>query len=110
GGNGKISFSHLGYALKCYTCDNSPVLCSTNGTCVPGDDSCLQIRLATLKTYACWKRSRCNMNEIADVFAVDNFDFFCCQKDFCNESPAIMVSKTAFSIASVMTMMWMLCF
>ncbi|CAM4691156.1 unnamed protein product [Lepidochelys kempii] len=82
-----IAYCSSGYALKCYICANSPSLCSTNATCTHGDDSCLQIRFADLKTYACWKHSRCNMNEIADDFGADNFDFHCCQKDFCNKSP-----------------------
>ncbi|CAM2115667.1 unnamed protein product [Caretta caretta] len=105
-----IAYCSSGYALKCYICANSPSLCSTNATCTHGDDSCLQIRFADLKTYACWKHSRCNMNEIADDFGADNFDFHCCQKDFCNKSPVTVVSKTTFSIATVMTMIWMLCF
>ncbi|XP_006127369.2 CD59 glycoprotein-like [Pelodiscus sinensis] len=103
-----IAYCNSGYALRCYTCANSPLLCSTNATCTHGDDTCLQIKLHNLKTYTCWKHARCNMNEIADDFGVDNFHFFCCQKDFCNKGPATVVSKTAFSIVTVMTMIWIL--
>ncbi|KAF2979349.1 hypothetical protein EK904_012516 [Melospiza melodia maxima] len=61
-----------------------------------------------LRTFSCWKTSQCNVNEIADSFLLDNFEFFCCQHDLCNESAITGVNKAAFSIASVMAMLWML--
>ncbi|XP_019374958.1 PREDICTED: CD59 glycoprotein [Gavialis gangeticus] len=105
-----VVFCSSGYSLRCYTCEQSPVLCKTNGTCIPGEDACLQIRLPKVKTYACWKNSRCNTNEIASVFHADNFEYFCCQTDMCNKSPTTVTSKTAFSVATIMTMIWILCF
>ncbi|XP_059578736.1 CD59 glycoprotein [Alligator mississippiensis] len=105
-----VVFCSSGYSLRCYTCDQSPVLCKTNGTCIPGEDACLQIRFTKVKTYACWKSSRCNINEIASLFHADNFEYFCCQTDMCNKSPTIVISKTAFSVATIMTMIWILCF
>ncbi|XP_074853574.1 CD59 glycoprotein-like [Carettochelys insculpta] len=103
-----IAYCSSGYSLKCYTCEYSPSLCSTNATCIHGDDTCLQIRFAELKTYACWKSSRCNINEIADEFGADNFHFYCCQTDFCNKGPATVVRETILSIVTVMTTIWIL--
>uniref|UniRef100_A0A674H6K9 Membrane attack complex inhibition factor n=1 Tax=Taeniopygia guttata TaxID=59729 RepID=A0A674H6K9_TAEGU len=63
--------------------------------------------IGKLRTFSCWKASQCNVNEIADSFLLDNFEFFCCQHDLCNESAITGVNKAAFSIASLMAMLWM---
>ncbi|XP_063253574.1 CD59 glycoprotein isoform X1 [Prinia subflava] len=103
-----IAFCGSGYTLRCYHCDNSPTLCRTNSTCLTTEDTCLQLKFGKLRTFSCWKSSQCNVNEIADSFLLDNFDYFCCQHDLCNESAITGVNKAAFSIASVMAMLWML--
>ncbi|KQK73655.1 CD59 glycoprotein [Amazona aestiva] len=97
-----------GYALRCYHCENSPSLCKTNSTCLATEDTCLQMKFGKLRTSSCWKASQCSMNDIAEFFQLDNFDFFCCQHDLCNESAIPGLNKAAFSIASVLTMFWML--
>uniref|UniRef100_G1NCQ9 CD59 glycoprotein n=1 Tax=Meleagris gallopavo TaxID=9103 RepID=G1NCQ9_MELGA len=98
----------LGYALRCYHCENSPSLCKTNSTCLSNEDTCLQMRFGKLRTFSCWKLSQCNVNDIAVFYQLDNFDYFCCQQDLCNEGAVTGVNKAAFSIASVMAMLWML--
>ncbi|XP_031968528.1 CD59 glycoprotein isoform X1 [Corvus moneduloides] len=103
-----IAFCGSGYTLRCYHCDNSPSVCRTNSTCLTTEDTCLQIKFGKLRTFSCWKASQCSVNEIADFFQLDNFEFFCCQHDLCNESAITGVNKAAFSIASVMAMLWML--
>ncbi|XP_005046446.2 PREDICTED: CD59 glycoprotein [Ficedula albicollis] len=103
-----IAFCGSGYTLRCYHCDNSPTLCRTNSTCLTTEDTCLQLKFGKLRTFSCWKASQCSVNEIADSFLLDNFEFFCCQQDLCNESAITGVNKAAFSIATVMTMLWML--
>ncbi|XP_072785634.1 CD59 glycoprotein [Taeniopygia guttata] len=102
-----ITFCGSGYTLRCYHCDNSPTLCRTNSTCLTTEDTCLQLKFGKLRTFSCWKASQCNVNEIADSFLLDNFEFFCCQHDLCNESAITGVNKAAFSIASLMAMLWM---
>ncbi|XP_009562681.1 CD59 glycoprotein [Cuculus canorus] len=102
------AFCSCGYTLRCYHCENSPSLCKTNSTCLETEDTCLQMKFGKLRTFSCWKASQCRMNDIAEFFQLDNFDFFCCQHDLCNESAITRVNKAAFSIASVMTMLWML--
>ncbi|XP_005531834.2 PREDICTED: CD59 glycoprotein [Pseudopodoces humilis] len=103
-----IAFCGSGYTLRCYHCDNSPTVCRTNSTCLTTEDTCLQLKFGKLRTFSCWKASQCSVNEIADSFLLDNFEFFCCQHDLCNESVITGVNKAAFSIASVMAMLWML--
>ncbi|XP_069660263.1 CD59 glycoprotein isoform X2 [Haliaeetus albicilla] len=103
-----VAFCSCGYALRCYHCENSPSLCKTNSTCLASEDTCLQMKFGKLRTFACWKASQCSVNDIAEFFQLDNFEFFCCQHDLCNESTITRVNKAAFSIASVMTMLWML--
>ncbi|KAM6073997.1 PREDICTED: CD59 glycoprotein [Chlamydotis macqueenii] len=103
-----VAFCSSGYALRCYHCDNSPSLCKTNSTCLATEDTCLQMRFGKLRTSSCWKLSQCNVNDIAEFFQLDNFEFFCCQHDLCNESAITAVNKAALSIASVMTMLWVL--
>ncbi|KAI1232764.1 CD59 glycoprotein [Lamprotornis superbus] len=93
---------------RCYHCDNSPTLCRTNSTCLTTEDTCLQLKSGKLRTFSCWRTSQCRTNEIANAFMLDNFEFFCCQQDLCNESTITGVNKAAFSIASVMAMLWML--
>ncbi|XP_025890454.1 CD59 glycoprotein [Nothoprocta perdicaria] len=97
-----------GYALRCYHCDNSPTLCKTNSTCLPTEDTCLQMKFGKLRTFSCWKTSQCNANDIAMFFQLDNFDYFCCQRDLCNKSPTTGVNQAALSVASVITVLWML--
>lgn len=103
-----LAFSSSGYALKCYHCENSPSLCKTNSTCLSNEDTCLQMRFGKLRTSSCWKLSQCNVNDIAVFYQLDNFDYFCCQQDLCNEGAVTGVNKAAFSIAPVMAMLWML--
>lgn len=69
---------------------------------------CLIFLVGKLRTSSCWKASQCSMNEIAEFFQLDNFDFFCCQHDLCNEGAITGLNKAAFSIASVMTVLWVL--
>ncbi|XP_051476528.1 CD59 glycoprotein isoform X1 [Apus apus] len=103
-----VAFCSSGYALRCYHCENSPTLCKTNSTCLTTEDTCLQMKFGKLRTSSCWKASQCNINEIAEFFQLDNFEFFCCQHDLCNEGTMTGVNKAAFSIASVMAMLWLL--
>ncbi|XP_035408241.1 CD59 glycoprotein [Cygnus olor] len=103
-----VAFCSSGYALRCYHCENSPSLCKTNNTCLSTEDACLQMRFGKLRTSSCWKMSQCNVNDIAVFYQLDNFEYFCCQQDLCNESTVTAVNKAAFSIVSVMTMLWML--
>uniref|UniRef100_A0A8C3FFX3 CD59 glycoprotein n=1 Tax=Chrysemys picta bellii TaxID=8478 RepID=A0A8C3FFX3_CHRPI len=94
-------FCHCQNVLKLQACESVSMKETSQAQLEKDTILCTDV-----KTYACWKHSRCNMNEIADDFGADNFDFHCCQKDFCNKSPATVVSKTTFSIATVMTMIW----
>ncbi|XP_048805825.1 CD59 glycoprotein [Lagopus muta] len=103
-----LAFSSSGYALRCYHCENSPSLCKTNSTCLSNEDTCLQMRFGKLRTSSCWKLSQCNVNDIAVFYQLDNFDYFCCQQDLCNEGAITGVNKAAFSIASAIAMLWML--
>uniref|UniRef100_A0A8D2QLU4 MAC-inhibitory protein n=1 Tax=Zosterops lateralis melanops TaxID=1220523 RepID=A0A8D2QLU4_ZOSLA len=96
-----FSFLMLLLLSQCYHCDNSPTVCRTNSTCLPTEDTCLQLKFGKLRTFSCWKSSQCSVNEIADSFFLDNFDFFCCEHDLCNESAITGVNKAAFSIASM---------
>ncbi|NXU55839.1 CD59 protein, partial [Turnix velox] len=102
-----VAFCTSGYTLRCYHCDNSPSPCKSNSTCLATEDTCLQIKLGKLRTAACWKLSQCNINEIAAFFHLDNFEFFCCQHDLCNEGTMIGVNKAAFGIASAVVMLWL---
>ncbi|XP_032548305.1 CD59 glycoprotein [Chiroxiphia lanceolata] len=103
-----VAFCSFGSTLRCYHCENSPSLCRSNSTCLTNEDTCLQMKFGKLRTFSCWKFSQCNMNEIAEFFQLDNFEFFCCQHDLCNEGAITEVNKAAFSVASVMAMLWML--
>ncbi|XP_075568985.1 CD59 glycoprotein isoform X3 [Pelecanus crispus] len=103
-----VAFCSCGYTLRCYHCENSPSLCKTNNTCLATEDTCLQVKFGKLRTSSCWKTSQCTINDIAEFFQLDNFEFFCCQHNLCNKSAITGVNKAAFSIASVMTMLWML--
>ncbi|NXK91139.1 CD59 protein, partial [Formicarius rufipectus] len=96
-----------GYTLRCYHCENSPSLCRTNSTCLMNEDTCLQMKFGKLRTFSCWKASQCSMNEIAESFQLDNFEFFCCQHDLCNEGAVPGVNKAALSVASVLALLWM---
>ncbi|NXO41027.1 CD59 protein, partial [Locustella ochotensis] len=102
-----IAFCGSGYSLRCYHCENSLTPCRTNSTCAPTDDTCLKLTFGKLRTLSCWKRSLCNWKGISDGFMLDNFEYYCCQRDLCNESAVIGVNKAAFIIASVMAMLWM---
>ncbi|NXB75457.1 CD59 protein, partial [Donacobius atricapilla] len=102
-----IAFCGSGYTLRCYHCENSPTLCRTNSTCLPTEDTCLKLEFGKLRTYSCWKMAQCNSNAIADAFLLDNFKYYCCQRDLCNESAITGVNKAAFGIASVMAVLWM---
>ncbi|NXG09962.1 CD59 protein, partial [Sakesphorus luctuosus] len=102
-----VAFCGSGYALRCYHCENSPSLCRSNSTCLMNEDTCLQMRFGKLRTFSCWKASQCSMNEIAEFFQLDNFEFFCCQHDLCNEGAITEVNKAAFSVASAMALLWM---
>ncbi|XP_060095284.1 CD59 glycoprotein-like [Heteronotia binoei] len=102
-----VMFCHSGEALRCYTCEQSPVVCRTNVTCTHEEDVCLQIRFLHLRTYSCWKSSRCIRKEVADEFNADSFRFLCCYKDLCNKSPSLLAaSAAAFSISAVIVL-WM---
>ncbi|XP_027756286.1 CD59 glycoprotein [Empidonax traillii] len=103
-----VAFCSFGSTLRCYHCENSPTLCRSNSTCLMNEDTCLQLRFGTLRTFSCWKRSQCHMTDIAEFFQLDNFEFFCCQHDLCNEGAITGVNKAAFSVASVMALLWML--
>ncbi|NWI67963.1 CD59 protein, partial [Todus mexicanus] len=98
------AFCSSGYALRCYHCENSPafLLIYLTFILVLGF-----FFVGKLRTSSCWKTSQCRMNDIAEFYQLDNFDFFCCQYDLCNESTIPGVNKAAFSVASVMTMLWM---
>uniref|UniRef100_A0A8C3BF15 CD59 glycoprotein n=1 Tax=Cairina moschata TaxID=8855 RepID=A0A8C3BF15_CAIMO len=76
-----IMFQH--FIIQCYHCENSPSLCKTNNTCLSTEDACLQMRFGI--TSSCWKMSQCNVNDIAVFYQLDNFEYFCCQQDLCNE-------------------------
>ncbi|NXI37777.1 CD59 protein, partial [Galbula dea] len=103
-----VAFCSCGYTLRCYHCENSPYWCKTNSTCLPTEDTCLQITFGKLRTLSCWKTLQCNTDDIAESFQLDNFDYFCCQHDLCNEGTAPGVNKAAFSIASVVVpMLWL---
>ncbi|XP_025945165.1 F-box only protein 3 isoform X3 [Apteryx rowi] len=91
-----VAFCSSGYTLRCYHCENSPTLCKTNSTCLSTEDTCLQMKFGKLRTFSCWKTSQCNVNDIAVFFQLDNFDYFCCQRDLCNKSPITGVNKAAF--------------
>ncbi|XP_014804388.1 PREDICTED: CD59 glycoprotein [Calidris pugnax] len=103
-----VAFCSSGYALRCYHCDNSPTLCKSNSTCLPNEDTCLQLKFGKLRTSACWKASQCSVNDIAEYFQLDNFEFFCCQHDLCNGGAITGVNKAALTLASAVTMLWML--
>ncbi|NXJ53623.1 CD59 protein, partial [Spizaetus tyrannus] len=96
-----------GYTLRCYHCERGGSLCKTNSTCLVGGDTCLQMKFGKLRTFSGGEASQCSVNDIAGGGQLDNFEFFCCQHDLCNESTITRVNKAAFSIASVMTMLWM---
>uniref|UniRef100_A0A8C3GTR2 Uncharacterized protein n=1 Tax=Corvus moneduloides TaxID=1196302 RepID=A0A8C3GTR2_CORMO len=51
-----------------------------------GSPSSASLSVPKMVTFSCWKASQCSVNEIADFFQLDNFEFFCCQHDLCNES------------------------
>ncbi|NWR36022.1 CD59 protein, partial [Tachuris rubrigastra] len=102
-----VYFCAFGSTLRCYHCDNSPSLCRSNSTCLMNEDTCLQLKFGNLRTLSCWKASQCNINEIAEFFQLDNFEFFCCQHDLCNKGAITGVIKATFSVASVMAMLWM---
>nr|XP_056720179.1 CD59 glycoprotein-like [Euleptes europaea] len=102
-----VVFCHSGDALRCYTCEQSPVVCRTNVTCTPEEDVCLQIRFLNLRTYSCWKSSRCTRKEVADEFNADSFRFLCCYRDFCNGGPSFLAASTATFSISAVTVLWM---
>ncbi|KAF7251711.1 CD59 glycoprotein, partial [Varanus komodoensis] len=96
-----------GHALRCYKCEQSPFLCRSNITCSEEEDVCLQIRFVHLRTYGCWKSSLCSHEDVARAFDADSFRSLCCQRDFCNKSPDILVSTAPLSISAV-TVIWMM--
>ncbi|NXH10839.1 CD59 protein, partial [Bucco capensis] len=102
-----VVFCSSGYSLRCYHCENSPYLCKTNSTCLPTEDACLQVTYGKLRTSSCWKISQCSVKQIADSYHLDNFEFFCCQHDLCNEGTIPGINNAAFSIVPVVTMLWM---
>ncbi|KAM6466734.1 CD59 glycoprotein isoform 2-T2 [Liasis olivaceus] len=95
-----------GYALRCYICEQSPILCRTNLTCSDEEDACLQIRMIHLRTYKCWKMSKCSKEVVAQEFSVDSFRHLCCQRDFCNKSPSLI--NTAPLGISAVIVVWMM--
>ncbi|KAH0620806.1 hypothetical protein JD844_021587 [Phrynosoma platyrhinos] len=95
-----------GYALRCYNCEQSPFLCRMNVTCREDEDTCLQIRFLNLRTYSCWKTSRCTTREVAEHFNADSFRFLCCYRDFCNKAPSTLFSTAPLGISAV-TAIWM---
>nr|XP_060621055.1 CD59 glycoprotein-like [Anolis sagrei ordinatus] len=97
---------NYGYALRCYNCEQSPFLCRGNVTCRDDEDTCLQIRFVNLRTYSCWKTSRCTTREVAEHFNADSFRFLCCHRDFCNNAPSILLSSAPLGISAV-TAIWM---
>ncbi|XP_063145672.1 CD59 glycoprotein-like [Candoia aspera] len=96
-----------GYALRCYYCEQSPMLCRTNLTCSDEEDACLQIRMIHLRTYKCWKMSKCSKDVVAREFSVDSFRHLCCQRDFCNKSSSLLVSTALLGISAVIVV-WMM--
>ncbi|XP_034625604.1 CD59 glycoprotein-like [Trachemys scripta elegans] len=103
-------FCSSGYMLKCYNCPLIALPCKTNITCPSDTDSCLWIKSGERTLFDCYKYSNCDMNGIKEKYKLDNFNFKCCQKDLCNRSQTTMISTAVFSIATVMTMIWILCF
>ncbi|XP_032081523.1 LOW QUALITY PROTEIN: CD59 glycoprotein-like [Thamnophis elegans] len=99
--------STSGYALRCYFCEQSPFLCRSNLTCSEEEDACLQIRMVNLRTYKCWKMSQCSKDVVAREFSVDSFRHLCCQRDFCNKSPSLLVSTIPIGISAVIVV-WMM--
>ncbi|NXN94015.1 CD59 protein, partial [Rhinopomastus cyanomelas] len=102
-----VALCGSGRALRCYHCENSPTLCKTNTTCSPSEDTCLQMKFGKLRTSSCWKMSQCNMNELANFYRLDNFEFFCCQHDLCNAGTIPGLSQAAVALASVAAALWM---
>ncbi|CAM4568225.1 CD59 glycoprotein [Lepidochelys kempii] len=101
-------FCSSGYMLKCYDCPLTAVPCKTNITCRNGLDSCLWLKTGEKTLSHCYTYSNCNMNQIKEDYKFDSFNFRCCQKDLCNRSPTTMISTAGFSIATIMTMIWIL--
>ncbi|CAM5150337.1 unnamed protein product [Natator depressus] len=101
-------FCSSGYMLKCYKCPPTAVPCKTNITCGSGFDSCLWLKTGEKTLSDCYTYSSCNINQIKEDYKSDSFNFRCCQKDLCNRSPTTMISTAVFSIATIMTMIWIL--
>ncbi|NWI88320.1 CD59 protein, partial [Pitta sordida] len=102
-----VVLCHSGYTLRCYHCENSPTMCKTNTTCSASQDTCLQLKFGKLRTFSCWKSSQCKVAEISDFYHLDNFEYFCCQRDLCNQGAITGVNKVALGVASLMAMLWM---
>ncbi|KAG6937923.1 CD59 molecule, partial [Chelydra serpentina] len=103
-------FCSSGYMLKCYNCPLVAVPCKTNITCQSDLDSCLWLKIGERMLSNCYRYSNCNTDRIKEEYKFDNFEFKCCQKDLCNRSQTTMISTAVFSIATMMTMIWILCF
>ncbi|XP_067413629.1 CD59 glycoprotein [Emydura macquarii macquarii] len=103
-------FCSSGDMLKCYNCPLSFETCKTNVTCTGNSDACLWLKIGERTITQCFPYSNCDVTKIQEEFKSENFNFRCCQKDLCNRSSTMMISKAVFSIATMMTMIWMLCF
>uniref|UniRef100_A0A452IDG6 Uncharacterized protein n=1 Tax=Gopherus agassizii TaxID=38772 RepID=A0A452IDG6_9SAUR len=104
-----MSILFLAVLCPCYNCPLTAVPCKTNVTCPSDTDSCLWLKVG-ITLSGCYKYSNCDMNQIKEKYKVDNFNFKCCQKDLCNRSQTTMISTAVISIATMMTMIWILCF
>uniref|UniRef100_A0A8C8VKF1 MAC-inhibitory protein n=1 Tax=Pelusios castaneus TaxID=367368 RepID=A0A8C8VKF1_9SAUR len=99
------------FMLKCYKCEqHADVPCKSNITCTGSDNSCLLFKDEQVAISRCYPYSKCEVAIIEKEFSSKKFEFRCCQKDLCNRSPTMMISKAVFSVATLMTMSWILCF
>ncbi|XP_062974878.1 CD59A glycoprotein-like [Elgaria multicarinata webbii] len=101
-------FSHSGSALTCFRCERSP--CTNNVTCPATDNRCMVAYLGNRNTSNCWQDANCNLDYIGKTFSSTSFSFRCCSRDLCNGSPVTTGSKIVLGIASLLTIIQVLCF
>uniref|UniRef100_A0A8D0BBY0 MAC-inhibitory protein n=1 Tax=Salvator merianae TaxID=96440 RepID=A0A8D0BBY0_SALMN len=96
--------------LKCFKCTGMQEQCNTNVTCPANADSCIFVKAGVTRHWDCWTYANCHHAFIETHYKIDNFEFKCCKKDLCNDSPNLASSMTLPILVSVLTIIQMLSF